>query len=122
MQHNWQGCHVQLKVKEKRVKKERKKNQSLTENMKGSGTKRLTVWFLHKYNPSKEGICYPLTCENFLIKANHIRTVSDFFFFFVNLFHIHSLHWIETAQYPLLKAAQTHTFPWHSPTHQAYLR
>lgn len=116
-----QGCYVQLKVKEKTgEKRKEKKNQSFTENMKGSGKKRLTGWFLHKYNPSKESICCLLTCENFLIKANHIRTVSEYFF--VNLFHIHSLHGIATAQHPLLKAAQTHTFPWRSPTHQAHLR
>lgn len=119
------GCSTRLlctteSQRKKGWKKEWKKNQSFTENMKGSGKKRLTGWFFHKYNPSKESICCLLTCENFLIKANHIRTVSDYFF--VNLFHIHSLHGIATAQHPLLKAAQTHTFPWHSPTHQAHLR
>lgn len=85
LQHNWQGCYEQFKVKEKgEKKKERKKNTgkiSLLLKTKESSNERLTGRSLRKYNLSKENIRCLLTCENFLIQAIHVRTHFEFFFF-----------------------------------------
>lgn len=73
--YNW-------KSRKKERKKEKKKGP-LLKTWREIGNKRLIGWFFHKHSPSKESICCPLTCENFLIKANNIRffflAISDFF-------------------------------------------
>lgn len=54
MQHNWQGCYVQLEVKEKRgIKKKKRKKQSFIENTKESINERLTGRSLCKHNLGK---------------------------------------------------------------------